>query len=220
MGTSLKTLVHSLGVVNFAAAIYYDLFVVSYPPHLNHPRYKFGGVWKYLTFLNLCLQLIYFTISLLADIIQGERRTGLSRIRDVIFASLAFPMGVSTAAIFWGLFTVNRELVFKVKFAPYLPNWLNHSMHTWMVPLLLLDLYLVRHHFPSRRLGAGITAAAIAAYLGWILYINMVAGFWVYPVLKVLSVEARTVFLVACSLLGVVVYLLGEAVNGLVWNRR
>ena len=57
-------LVHLVAIANFAYAIYFDLYI------LNHPKAakSFGGMWKYLTFWNLWIQLIYFSISFLNSI--------------------------------------------------------------------------------------------------------------------------------------------------------
>jgi hypothetical protein len=86
---------------------------VHLPAELAPARELFGGPAKYLTFLNMCLQLIFFSVCLLADCVKGESAVG--RLKDVMFAGAAFPIGLFVAFIFWSLWAVDRELVFSAR---------------------------------------------------------------------------------------------------------
>lgn len=68
---------------------------------------------KFLTFLNMCLQFVFFAICILVDL-TGQK-SSLKKVKDVMFASAAFPIGVFVACIFWGLYAVDRELIFPVR---------------------------------------------------------------------------------------------------------
>ena len=113
MGGGAQILLHLVGAASFAYAIYYDLYEVILPADLAPAREKFGGPAKYLTFLNMCLQLIYFTTCLLADLTGKDSAVG--RVKDVMFAAAAFPIGLFVAFIFWSLWAVDRELVFSAR---------------------------------------------------------------------------------------------------------
>ena len=68
--------------LSFAYTIYWDLYILKLPG----PR-TFGGQWKFLTFWNLWIQCIYFTISFLTTII-GSKDSRLISVRDYMFATL------------------------------------------------------------------------------------------------------------------------------------
>ena len=102
----------------------------------------------------------------------------------------------------------------------FFPSWLNHLMHTTVLPLQVMELFLVRHTYPSRRVGGAITAALTLAYLIWINVIAYYGGFWVYPVFKVLTVGQRVVVMALLSGVGGLLYLAGEAANRVVWPPR
>jgi hypothetical protein len=109
-----QILLHLAGSSSFAYAIYYDLYEVELPTELAPTREQFGGPAKYLTFLNMCLQLLYFTLCLVAHLAGKDSVVG--RLRDVMFASAAFPIGMFVAFIFWSLWAVDRELVFSARY--------------------------------------------------------------------------------------------------------
>ena len=56
-------------------------------------------------------------------------------------------------------------------------------------------------------------------YIGWIFYIALVGGFWVYPILEYLNAGQRALFILACSVLAVCLYMIGEACNYMVWGK-
>ena len=178
---SLATVTLQLsGVLSFAWAMHYQVYRIEMPEKLSANRNKFGGVWKYLTFLNMLLQFIFFTIALLSNVIKSLRG-----VRDLVFASAAFPIGMFVGIIFWSIWAVDRELIFPKVLDQYFPAILNHLMHTTVIPLQLGQLLLVKHNFPSRSKGFTITATLCLGYLVWINYIYYMTGFWVYPVIKV-----------------------------------
>jgi hypothetical protein len=105
---------------------------------------KFFGPWKFLTFWNMWVQLIYFSICLVNDFTGGRKsannnksgkqgRGFLERAEDYLFASIAFPMGLFVGIAFWGLYAFNRELVYPAVLDKIVPVWLNHAMHTTYV---------------------------------------------------------------------------------------
>jgi len=217
MNPLLLTL-HLLGSSSFAYAIYYDVYVLDLPEHIHSRRESFGGQAKYLTFLNMCLQFIFFTLCILADF--SGKKSKLKRIKDVVFASAAFPIGVFVAVIFWGLYALDRELIFPQKLDGHFPDWLNHLMHTTVLPLQLGELYLASHVYPGRMLGGCLNSVLTVGYLVWLNVIFYYGGFWVYPVFKVLSATMRPVFMMVCMAMGFAFYILGEKLNDLIWENK
>jgi len=212
----LPGLIHVLGFTSFAYAIYYDAFVLELPEHIHSRSESFGGLAKYLTFLNMCLQCIFFLVCLLADITSSKT---INKIKDVMFASAAFPIGIFVAVIFWGLWAVDRELIFPKKLDGFFPVWLNHFMHTTVLPLQLSELIFSSHKYPSRMVGGGITSLLTLGYLIWIHVIYHYGGFWVYPVFRVLTPTMRPVFMAVCCLMGFTLYIIGEKMNAVIWGQ-
>jgi len=205
-----------IGALSFAYAIHWQYAVCNIPEELSPTRLKFGGVFKYLTFLNMVLQFIFFTLAFFANF--SEKNSRLGKAKDLVFSSAAFPFGMFVGIVFWSLWAVNRELILPARYDPYFPSWANHLMHTTVLPLQLGELILCHHSYPSRRLGGAITASLTFAYLVWINIIYYYGGFWVYPVFQVLTEAQRLVFMLVCSCFGVLLYIMGEAANNVIWG--
>ena len=220
----LHLIVHLASIVNFAYAIYWELCILDDPRSKPGSPRAFGGQWKYLTFLNLWLQLFYFCISFLNSIFgshstEAKSATTLQKIRDFLFSTLAFPIGQFVGIIFWGLFYINRELVFPAVLDKIFPNYINHMLHTTVIPLQLLELMLLYHLYPRKKLGIATTFIFCAIYLTWTIIVAHFGGFWVYPIFKVLGPVQRIIFMLFCSMVGGLLYLLGEALNNIVWSK-
>uniref|UniRef100_A0A8C6VB12 Androgen-induced gene 1 protein-like n=1 Tax=Naja naja TaxID=35670 RepID=A0A8C6VB12_NAJNA len=161
---------------------------------------SYGGQWKYLTFLNQKVSSIVLPI------------------RDFIFSAYVFPVGLFVAVAFWGLYAIDRELVYPKELDNINPDWLNHTMHTTILPLLFIELVICSHKYPPRWkgiLGLGIFSAV---YLSWIIWIHHVAGIWAYPVLGVLGLLGKAVFLSVAFGIMFIFYFLGEHLTKWLWD--
>lgn len=74
---------------------------------------------------------MYFTISLLNDvfgtnevIFEPKKAPFIRKLRDYVFSTLAFPVALHVAITFWGLYAIDRELVFPKVLDSFFPNWL------------------------------------------------------------------------------------------------
>jgi len=210
-----------LALVAHYAWITYFLQSMELPPGRVA---AFGGQWKFLTFWNLCFQLIYFVIALLNDFTGTEaiiksKSSKLQTARDFFFSSIAFPLAVFVSGTFWIIFAYNRELIFPLKVEKYYPFPTNHMMHTTPIVGQLMELFLSYHIYPNRKVGLATVFSVFLVYLTWICFIAYFGGFWVYGVLQVMSPLVRTVFIIVCCLLGSSFYLVGEKANSLVWSK-
>ncbi|CAH3170401.1 unnamed protein product [Porites lobata] len=194
---------------------YYDLQIVT-----AHSQ-SYGGRFKYLTFLNLLLQLIFFIIAPLADVltfIRGREDNWLVRVRDLVFASLAFPISVFVATTFWGIYMIDRELIFPKALDKVIPSWINHVLHTWCAVLIIIEGAFIKHKYPKNRLGLGLLTFASVAYLLWITWIAYVAEFWVYPFLRAMPNNGRVVFFTLSFCIIVFFYFLGKWKTMFIWG--
>lgn len=194
---------------------YYDMQIVA--EHLM----SYGGRSKYLTFLNLVCQLIYFIIAPCADILtllKGHEDNWLVRLRDTVFCALAFPLGVFVAATFWGIYMIDRNLIFPVSMDAIIPPWLNHLLHTWCAVLMIIEGAFIRHKYPRNRVGLGLLATFGAAYLIWIMWIAYVADFWVYPFLRIMPNSFKAAFFTMSFCILIFFYFLGKWMTTFIWR--
>ncbi|CAL1533245.1 unnamed protein product [Lymnaea stagnalis] len=202
-------------------ALYYDFFVID----LGHKG--FGGKFKFLTFWNICLQTFYFGFSVANDISKNEesprfhnKRSPMQRWRDNFHAAIAFPVGMFVVATFWGLYAIDRDLVYPKALDKIIPPLLNHVLHSTVLPFLLVDKALVYHHYPKRFFGMLGTLILACFYLLWILFIAFYDNFWVYPVLQVLKTHERAIFMSSCLLLFAPLYIMGEKISTYFWCKQ
>ena len=183
-------LLHTSALVVFASTIIYNSYV-EVPPHLLPDAAKsFGGPHcPYLTPLNVWLQLLYFGTALLADV---SGRGAVAGARDWLFATAAFPLGLFVTVMYWAIYTVDRELISPACLDCYFPSWLDHLYHSTSLPLQVLEALVVRHAYPSRRLGGALTAMIFLSYVLWLNTIQLLGSFWVYPFLEVLTARVAT----------------------------
>ncbi|XP_072906531.1 androgen-induced gene 1 protein isoform X2 [Hemitrygon akajei] len=126
-------------VLRVAILLSYLSILCSYRA-LDIPAHQtYGGSWKFLTFINLVIQTVFFGISVLTDLSslltqgsddqeQQRQLRKLISLRDWLMAVLAFPVGVLVVTMFWALYLYDRELVYPKILDNFIPQWINHGM--------------------------------------------------------------------------------------------
>lgn len=219
----MATLSHShvLHLCIFAAYCYTAYFDFLFVDTGQRPGKITFGKFSYLTIWNLCLQTIYYGLCVLKNFTSDPKRSAqLQRWRDNMHACIAFPVGMFVVATFWALYAIDRELVFPKALDRLVPFWLNHMLHTAVFPFLMIDKYLVHHQYPVRHKGIPGSFGLALIYLVWILFIAYYEGFWVYPVLQVLAMHERAIFIGVCMTLFASFYTLGEAITMFMWRKE
>ncbi|MBN3282857.1 AIG1 protein, partial [Polyodon spathula] len=218
------------GVIHFVIFSWYIFTVwhnLSITASGRHPgTQSYGGRWKYLTFLDLVdlhwriqgFVCLVFFCSLLYPILASRKNCPLAHLQasDMLLLCSGWQFVVLS---FWLLYVYDRELVYPKLLDDIIPQWLNHAMHTVILPLLLVELCIIPHRFPSRRKGIVGLTLFTGLYLAWVFWIHHVSGVWVYPILGFLSPLGLGVFLAAASLSMVPLYFLGEKLNRMLWGR-
>ncbi|XP_037700306.1 androgen-induced gene 1 protein isoform X2 [Choloepus didactylus] len=103
----------------------------------SHQTY--GGSWKFLTFIDLVIQAVFFGICVLTDLSSLLTRGSGSReqerqlkkliaLRDWVLAVLAFPVGIFVVVVFWIIYAYDREMIYPKLLDNFIPGWLNHGM--------------------------------------------------------------------------------------------
>eukprot|EP00076_Gallus_gallus_P009228 XP_004939711.1 androgen-dependent TFPI-regulating protein isoform X2 [Gallus gallus] len=131
--------------------------------------FLYGGQWKYLTVLNLFLQAVFYGVSFLADVLRLIKELRCAKCvissRDLLFSVLAFPVSTFVSISFWILYTYNRELVYPKSLDGVIPSWLNHTMHTAVLPLALLEILATPHRYPAKKKGLFLLGCASFLYV-------------------------------------------------------
>ncbi|XP_077469197.1 androgen-dependent TFPI-regulating protein [Stigmatopora argus] len=181
--------------------------------------FVYGGPWKYLTFLNLLLQMVFFGLAALNGLHLGKSLEGtLKRCTDLIFSVFAFPVGMFVVLLFWTIFAYDRELVYPATLDAFLPPWINHAMHTCVLPLLLGEVLVQPHAYPRTK-NAVVTLGVVGVgYLFWIIWVYFSAGIWVYPLLSHFSAVGLLCFFCFNMSVVTLLYLLGYKLNSVVWK--
>ncbi|XP_017131821.1 androgen-induced gene 1 protein [Drosophila elegans] len=222
----LRFLVHLLAAAQFSYGIYYHYFRVHWPTDLldeEELKARWGGKFKYLTFLDVILQAIYHSLALLNDLFGDNRVTGnaksrLRLARDYVFAAFAFPVAHNVCLSFWAIYMWDRELIFPTALDAIFPSWLNHVVHTNVALLAIMDLFTCFRRYPSRLAGIAGNVSFILLYIIWLHIVRYFSGEWVYPILEVLPFYLRYLFLALLVGFNLVCYLLGEFANNVVWG--
>ncbi|CAH0564640.1 unnamed protein product [Brassicogethes aeneus] len=223
----VKTVFHLFAALHFWLGCYYDWNYVKVPRDVHNMGESFGfsGKLKFLTFWDALLQGLFFTICLLNDLIGtndvAPKKTPIIRkIKDFLLPCLALPVALFVAITFWGLYFIDRELVFPRALDAFFPTWLNHVMHTNIVLFAAIELATSFRRYPSRKLGITVVATWCLTYLLWVHVINYHTGLWVYPILEVLPWFGRIIFYVGSLVLQISLYLAGEKLNNVIWRKQ
>ncbi|KFP81906.1 Androgen-dependent TFPI-regulating protein, partial [Acanthisitta chloris] len=183
----------------------------------------YGGQWKYLTVLNLVLQAVFYGVSFLADVLRLIKKLRCAKCvissRDLLFSVLAFPVSTFVSISFWTLYTYNRELVYPKSLDGVIPLWLNHAMHTAVLPFALLEIFALPHRYPTKKKGLSLLGFVAFLYISWVLWIYSVTGEWVYPLFTLFSPLGLAAFFAGSLAVIVCFYNFGEFLNRMIWGQ-
>uniref|UniRef100_A0A8D2I2S4 Androgen induced 1 n=1 Tax=Urocitellus parryii TaxID=9999 RepID=A0A8D2I2S4_UROPR len=243
-------------VLRVAILLSYCSILCNYKAIEMPSHQTYGGSWKFLTFIDLVIQAVFFGICVLTDLSslltrgsgnqeQERQLKKLISLRDWMLAVLAFPVGVFVVSVFWTIYACDREMIYPKLLDNFIPGWLNHGMHTTVLPFILIEMRTSHHQYPSR--SSGLTAICTFS-VGYILWLNVgvhqpqeismwsighsevprvrvcwvhhVTGMWVYPFLEHIGPGARIIFFGSTTILMNFLYLLGEVLNNYIWDTQ
>ncbi|CAL4086854.1 unnamed protein product [Meganyctiphanes norvegica] len=217
---------HFVLMVHFIYVICYELFVLELAE--NHKKIANIGLGqlKYITFWDLLIQCVYYIIAFSYDVYSSDvgtrkRKSALLKWRDFLFTTVSFSAATFVCVAFWGLYAVDRKLIFPVDMDSWFPGWLCHGEHSIPIIGVFIELWLVKHKLPKRLTGAVTVAMFAVTYLLWVCFIAYYwDGFWVYPVLRDLSIVGRAIFIAGCALSISLFYFLGEFLHNQAWGKQ
>ncbi|XP_014468943.1 PREDICTED: androgen-induced gene 1 protein-like isoform X3 [Dinoponera quadriceps] len=216
---------HVITFLQYAFAVYYDYTYTIVPHNVLKGHGAFGGKFKFLTFWDAILQAVFFLICVLNDCfgtnaVNPKKLPFIRKLKDDLHASLGFPIAMFVGVIFWTLMFVDRELVLPKALDPYFPWWLNHLLHTLIMVTTVLEMIVAPRQYPKRSRGLGILGGFMFIYLAWVHVIYFKSGVWVYPVMEVLTLPLRIVFIVVLLVICMILYFVGETLNNYLWGKK
>ncbi|KAF7263892.1 hypothetical protein GWI33_000951 [Rhynchophorus ferrugineus] len=137
----------------------------------------------YFTNWNMIIQLSYFVMAAAHDvfIITGRNNEWTRKLdtwKGYFFVTFAFPFCFFVGAMFWIIFSINREYVFPQVLDEYIPSWINHAVHTNIMIFTAVETLMVRQQMPDVK----------KAFYYVIFFIN---GRWIYLLYYALSWPER-----------------------------
>lgn len=159
---------------------------------------------------------MYFIVSLLNDFFGTNAVTRkpplIRQIKDVLF-SITLCTALYVVLVFWVFYTFAKRAIFPVEAEKAFPVWLNHLMHTLILPIILIELLVTNRNYPSKKTGFSVTIFLTVFYAGYIHIVNFKYGIWPYPFMYVVSMTTTMFHCVGSGLLGMGFYLLGEKLD-------
>ncbi|KAK6746015.1 hypothetical protein RB195_012242 [Necator americanus] len=192
--SAFNTVLSIIFATLWCGSVYYD---VTYQPRLGHDWYIYKLVM--LTNLNFVIITIFAIFALIGVFLGSWSQFKASL--DFSFYCTIFPVAVTTCALFWGLYAIDPELVMPEWAARLIPSWLNHVTHTLPVLYVIFELIASRRNPPSHRQSLTMAALHVFIYFIIIIVVRVLDGYWLYPLLEILSFEAFAVVFVL-SILG------------------
>lgn len=122
------------------------------------------------------------------------------------------------SSTFWGIYAVDRELIFPQELDSFFPVWLNHAVHTLPTAAVFIELFAVQRYTKTWKRGIAYTLLLPLVYLIWILYIAHETGHWVYPILAKLDTTGRAIFIVVLAGVFAICYTAGHLLYNLRWG--
>ncbi|XP_044527503.1 androgen-induced gene 1 protein isoform X5 [Gracilinanus agilis] len=122
--------------------------------------------------------------------------------------------------VFWSIYMYDREMVYPKLLDNFIPAWLNHGMHTTVLPFILIEMRTSHHQYPSKKYGIAAVSTFAFGYILWVCWVHHVTGIWVYPLLAHIGPGPKLVFFGIATILMNLLYLLGEVVNNYIWDTQ
>lgn len=227
----LRIAIYGLMFGLWVYSLYYD--VENIP---SGPSQSWFRKLKFLTIINLVLETGYFTLCFvraLVDTFNEKKGHGphtqhpqfpsyysYSRLHsfcDTLYV-LALPLSFAVTLLFWGLYVIDRELVYPKVLDDVIPSWLNHVMHTAPVFFMTVDTILTCHKMPKRSTGIVWMVILVLFYEFCLVMWYLVEGIWAYPFFDVLDTTGKAVFFLGAIVFFLILYLIGDGLNSLIWG--
>ncbi|KAJ8925624.1 hypothetical protein NQ315_009468, partial [Exocentrus adspersus] len=174
----------------------------------------------YFTSWNMIIQTIYFLLAMLYDILhiftkQRHLETKVELYKGYIFTSLVFPCSLFVSTMFWSVYSINREWVLPEVLDEFVPDWLNHSLHTNIVVFLIIEVLIANQLLPTFKSAfIGLTTLS-TIYNVVFLIVYFSCGQWIYGIFYIFTWPERIAFMLSNYVFVVMVMKAGLKIQSL-----
>ncbi|XP_075217321.1 androgen-dependent TFPI-regulating protein-like [Lycorma delicatula] len=181
--------------------------------------------FRFLTNWTFILQTVYFVSCVfddLLELISGIERfkSKFRNIKTYFFTSIVCPVATLVTFTFWGIWAIDRNLIFPKALDLYLPPWINHSLHTVVFVFAVSEIIICHHKYPSFYHSSIGLAAFLATYTVCLFGTYFESGIWLYPFLKELNWTWRFLFFIGCFLFALLFMAIDKFISSLVWSKN
>lgn len=88
-----------------------------------------------------------FDLSRYVPILKPHKK--LLDFNGYIFTAVVFPCSCYVSLLFWTIYYINREYVLPEVVDEFVPTWLNHMVHTNIVPFVMVEIFMTNLNKPS-----------------------------------------------------------------------
>ncbi|XP_050520471.1 androgen-dependent TFPI-regulating protein-like isoform X3 [Daktulosphaira vitifoliae] len=227
MSAAHPLILHLL-ICGWYICFFYQLIKISFGESKNwDPKYhKINELrFRYLTNWNLTMQLLFFLKCLINDamiILYGPNWLGIGNkfkmVMSAFFASIILPSAIYISISFWILFAINREYLYPRIIDEVIPFWHNHGMHTFILPIALVELFTTKHSFLSPITLVKILYSYLLLYLVVVFETYVETGRWLYPLFSKFSAPISVAILLTMLFFYTISIYVGILIHKLYWG--
>lgn len=180
-------------LVTYIANIFYMSWFAKQNPSKDEKILTFKSLeFRFFTMWTFFLQIAYAFYSLVCDslVLKNANKKNykldqpVTEFREIAFAGLVWPSTLVVFTIFWGIYTIDRALIFPEYMDTVIPNISNHVIHTFILPVVLFEVVFrprIKPETHARNI-AQLTLH-LSVYLSVLLFTYQERGVWLYPIL-------------------------------------
>ncbi|XP_060531392.1 androgen-dependent TFPI-regulating protein-like isoform X1 [Cylas formicarius] len=178
----------------------------------------------FFTSWNMIIQILYFSLAVLSDILRFSYSKStliekILRLRGYFYTSMLFPCSIFVCTMFWGVYSINREWVLPSVLDKYVPDWLNHCLHTNIIIFLTIEVLLVNQFIPSYKSSLlGLTVLTLI-YDTIFFATYFLRGRWIYGIFHFLSWPERIFFMLFNYLIVLMTMRIGIVIENFKYNQ-
>ena len=113
---------------------------------------------------------------------------------------------------------MGREYIFPAKLDPLIPSWLNHSIHTMIVPVNLITVAVTNHKYYNN--GVLMTIGVTTLYTVVLQYIKRESGLYVYPYLETFDEKGKLIYFSGQAIFAYLMYKSGQLLTYAIHTKR
>ena len=203
------------------------------------PKYNdYGGRFQFLTMITAYICLVSYGIAFCVDLLQmvtgflekkeitksgyPAHNSMLISLRDNLVTFWVFTLSTFVVILYWSLAYIDLEGVHPAEDRKVVPlfGWFNQYLHTVPIVTAFILITNVNYTYGSFKTSLFFTVTFGSSYFMWISHLAKVKGFWVYGFMDKLSDTQFAIFIVACHIFLLVVYMFGRKVSAVCWSQE